>query len=112
MALVVCAIEGPCMVLFALALAAGLYGPFAVDVRVANIAFNAIEGCGTLTTFILALHLHEECNAVYIHGHQRRPVLRHFRGIIAVAACWTAGGDFISGALSVSSFYLVHRCTR
>jgi len=72
-AVAVCCIEAPCMMLIGLGTLLGLYGPYAVPVQIANAVYGALQGAGILSTFILGLHLSEECRIVKGEGLQRRP---------------------------------------
>lgn len=108
-AVAVCCIEAPCMLLMGLGSLLGLYGPYAIPVQIANMVFGALQGAGILTTFILGLHLAEECRVVKGVGLERRPLFKKNRNLIAAMSVLALGPDLLTVLLSGFCYYLVHR---
>ena len=108
-AVAVCCIEAPCMMLIGLGTLLGLYGPYAVPVQIANAVYGALQGAGILSTFILGLHLSEECRIVKGEGLQRRPIFEEHRKVITVVSVLTLGADLCCMPTSVFCYYLMHR---
>jgi hypothetical protein len=106
---VVCCIEAPCMLLVGLGSMLGLYGPYAIPVQIANMVFVALQGAGILTTFLLGLHLAEECRLMTGQGLERRSIFQKYTKIIAAMGLLTLGLDILSLSLSVAFYYFVHR---
>lgn len=108
-AVAVCCIEAPCMLLMGLGSLLGLYGPYAIPVQFANMVFGAMQGAGILTTFLLGLHLAEECRMMKDEGLERRPVFVKNRKVIAATSVLALGPDVLTIILSGLCYYLVHR---
>lgn len=108
-AIAVCCIEAPCMLLMGLGSLLGLYGPYAIPVQIANMVFGAMQGAGILTTFLLGLHLAEECRMMKGVGLERRPIFVKNRKVIAAMGVLALGPDILTIILSGLCYYLVHR---
>jgi len=108
-AVTVCCIEGPCMLLMGLGSLLGLYGPYAIPVQIANTAFACLQGAGILSTFLLGLHLAEECRMVKGVGLERRPIFVKYRKIITAVGVFTLGPDAVTIFLAGFCYYLTHR---
>ena len=108
-AFTVSCIEAPCMLLVGLGSLLGLYGPYAIPVHIANMIFVALQGAGILSTFLLGLHLAEECRLVKGEGLERRSIFQKYRTTIAAIAMLSLGLDVVSLVLSVAFYYFVHR---
>ena len=108
-AVAVCCIEGPCMLFIGLGSLLGLYGPYAIPVQVANTVFGCLQGAGILSTFLLGLHLAEECRVVKGVGLERRPIFVKYRNFITVMGVLTLGPDAVTVFLAGFCYYLTHR---
>jgi hypothetical protein len=80
--LAICTLEALSMLIFGASLSAGLYGPFLIPVHVLYISFSMFLGSGTFVTFVLGLHLREECLAICSRGHLKRDIFVQFRVLI------------------------------
>jgi hypothetical protein len=87
----------------------GLYGPYAIPVQVANTVFGCLQGAGILSTFLLGLHLAEECRVVKGVGLERRPIFVKYRNFITVMGVLTLGPDAVTLFLAGFCYYLTHR---
>jgi len=107
-AVAVCCIEGPCMLLMGLGSLLGLNGPYVIPVQLASIVFGAMRGAGILTTVLLGLHLAEECRMMKDERLERRPVFVKNRKVIAAMSVLALGPDVLAIILSGLCYYLVH----
>lgn len=105
----VCCIEAPAMLVFGTALACGLYGPTSIPTRFVYCIYTTCNGCGTFATFVLALHLNEECRNLFVFGHRRRSTVRHFRRTLIAVGSVSVLADVVAAVLSIFYFFLVLR---
>lgn len=108
-ALAVCCIEAPCMLLMGLSSLLGLYGPYAIPTQVANMMYAGFQGAGILTNILLGLHLADACKIVKNEGRERRPIFEEYRNFLTAVSVCTLGADVVAMVLSILCYYLVHR---
>ena len=87
----------------------GLYGPYVVPVQIANVVYGAVQGAGILSTFILGLHLSEECRLVRGEGLQRRSIFIKRKKVITFVGVLALGADLCCMPVSIFCYYIVHR---